>query len=678
MRDSLPASKKHHGWNFWDCGLWVAFCLVVVSQVLQSFQAVSPFNGGIIDGPFQLFNWLRRIDDGQIPGRDFQCFHGIGVPYLHYPFYRVFGSDLFAMELSRQLICRIATLAAYLFISRIATKSYTLGIFWSLTTMIPTIDWGSDRLTLVTRFFITNVLFAYAPGDSMYGLRGLLPLVFVATCLLPPTRKLLLAQAALLSGSFFCGIENGMALLMGLLATILLLLGCSIYQVQLIQVAKRLSLVLLGGVIITFLILLGLLGVQGIPRFLAFHFHQQIQDQTWFFGAPPNSFLLDGNRSTLLLTILSGLMVVAAGIYVLWQCSIITREKNEDQINYLIAKIVGLNFGVITLASLLGYIGRGGTANFYRVIFLFLSLYLYRKLAGISFTRGTQQACNTLLAALILFMTFICYRHASVLQTIGYSEPHQQHLSLAEPIAEDHRRQLAQPHLLWSAFSGSYEAKLGIQAPTEWDYIFHALGPDRQEYSNQFLKYQPKYVTTTKNDKNLWEEWLRTSVFPFYRTLLFHYKIIAETPFVIIWQRVEDDRELAVSSTPIDIQPLTPQSYVIPAVPKDEELVLYVIDVEYETKNPIRWLPLLGNSARYLIHVTGAKVGYDISLPPYLTKHSFPVIPVPGQEFRLDFQVRGIRWDATIDIKKVTATKITLDPANKLFLKPSVAYKGEN
>src|SRR5947199_23708 len=50
------------------------------------------FDGLPVNGPFQLFNPLRRIAAGQVGGKDFIFFHGIGVPYLHYPLFALFGA----------------------------------------------------------------------------------------------------------------------------------------------------------------------------------------------------------------------------------------------------------------------------------------------------------------------------------------------------------------------------------------------------------------------------------------------------------------------------------------------------------------------------------------------------------------------------------------------------------
>jgi len=79
-------------WHF----LALFVLLTVATHIWVSWRWLSPFNGHYADGPFQLFNALRRIDAGQLPGRDFPAFHGLGLPLVHYPFYRALGGDLLA------------------------------------------------------------------------------------------------------------------------------------------------------------------------------------------------------------------------------------------------------------------------------------------------------------------------------------------------------------------------------------------------------------------------------------------------------------------------------------------------------------------------------------------------------------------------------------------------------
>src|SRR5271156_5214995 len=76
---------------------WVIFYLI------RGANMALWFDGAPGDGPFQMFNPLRRIAAGQIGGRDFVFYHGIGVPYLHYPLFALLGGKtIAASELSRQ------------------------------------------------------------------------------------------------------------------------------------------------------------------------------------------------------------------------------------------------------------------------------------------------------------------------------------------------------------------------------------------------------------------------------------------------------------------------------------------------------------------------------------------------------------------------------------------------
>src|ERR1041384_2997814 len=65
---------------------------------------VDPFQDSALDGPYQLFNALRRLAAGQTPGVDFQYFHGLGLVYIHYPLFAWFGRDILASEISRDVM----------------------------------------------------------------------------------------------------------------------------------------------------------------------------------------------------------------------------------------------------------------------------------------------------------------------------------------------------------------------------------------------------------------------------------------------------------------------------------------------------------------------------------------------------------------------------------------------
>lgn len=72
----------------------IAVCFFTAVQALFSIvrieaRLINYFQQSPADGVFQTLFPLRRIDAGQFPGRDFYYFHGNGIPYLLYPFYKI-------------------------------------------------------------------------------------------------------------------------------------------------------------------------------------------------------------------------------------------------------------------------------------------------------------------------------------------------------------------------------------------------------------------------------------------------------------------------------------------------------------------------------------------------------------------------------------------------------------
>src|SRR5262245_21297440 len=92
-----------------DNAAWVILFLVFAApSVIVAFENAMHFSGSAIDGPFQLYNALRRIQAGFRPGIDFQFFHGLGTAYLHYLPDRLFGGGLAGSQLARELIAAAA------------------------------------------------------------------------------------------------------------------------------------------------------------------------------------------------------------------------------------------------------------------------------------------------------------------------------------------------------------------------------------------------------------------------------------------------------------------------------------------------------------------------------------------------------------------------------------------
>src|SRR5437868_2731849 len=184
--------RLHWGWI-------VAFVVLVVGLASLAADAVYHFKDSPIDGPFQLFNGLRRIAAGQRLGGTFQVFHGPGVPYLHFIPFWLLGKSFVASEMSRQLVSIVAAILILVGFFRAWTGSWREAIPMSVVAIcllaIP--------LRAIALFF---------PINSMIGLRATMPIVIGIHLLLRrPSQRAMLERAGLFALALAFGIEQGMA-----------------------------------------------------------------------------------------------------------------------------------------------------------------------------------------------------------------------------------------------------------------------------------------------------------------------------------------------------------------------------------------------------------------------------------------------------------------------------------
>src|SRR5689334_5217015 len=102
------------------------------------------FDSFAMDGPFQLFNALRRISVGQHIGDTFQFFHGPGIPYLFFTGFALGGKTFVAAEVSRQLISVGLFLASTLVMSRAIAGDWRKALPISVAALIVMLEFRLD------------------------------------------------------------------------------------------------------------------------------------------------------------------------------------------------------------------------------------------------------------------------------------------------------------------------------------------------------------------------------------------------------------------------------------------------------------------------------------------------------------------------------------------------------
>jgi hypothetical protein len=192
-------TRVSRGWLATLAVLIVGFSCIAADTVFHFQESTG---GSPIDGPFQLYNGLRRIAAGQHLGGTFQVFHGPGVPYLHFIPFWVFGGDFLASEMSRQLVSILAAMGVLVAFFRAWTGSWRTAVPMSVAALVTLIPLRVNALLF--------------PINSMIGLRSTMPLVIGIHLLLRPDgRRAMFERAGLFALAFMFGIEQGMAAVAG-------------------------------------------------------------------------------------------------------------------------------------------------------------------------------------------------------------------------------------------------------------------------------------------------------------------------------------------------------------------------------------------------------------------------------------------------------------------------------
>src|SRR6185312_4423065 len=164
------------------------------------------------DGPFQLYNALRRIKAGFRPGVDFQFFHGLGVPYAHYGLYRLFGGGLKGSELARELLATTLYPIEYVLIFRVFTRGWRKAIALAAAAM-----------AISFLLHMSALLFAL---NGMLSLRSALPTALAAILVLCKTRPARVVAGGVTIGlSLFMSTEQGLAVMLAFILVSVVLIA---------------------------------------------------------------------------------------------------------------------------------------------------------------------------------------------------------------------------------------------------------------------------------------------------------------------------------------------------------------------------------------------------------------------------------------------------------------------
>lgn len=643
-----------------------------------------------IDGGFQLYNPLRRIAAGQIPGvNDFQYFHGFGLILVHYPLFALLGKNLFASEFSRwETTMLLFNLANYgLFrafgLSRIVACLFCMGLIYLGST---------DHLD--------SLMY---PGNSIRGVRSFLPLVGISlfTFLLSCRESWFLDKFRI---EAFGAVTAAMALLFGVDQGINYIAAFSIlyWVVQATRHRIKSSLLpftgflgLYGFLVALFTCVITLGNVPAALGMLKYNLLMVPQDQIWYFGVPPNDFIADfadffrGNHRELVISLLvDGFLLI--GVSTLLRTQRLSAIHNGQALGLLFLLIYGI-FSTSVNLSYYGVVNLQILRRCDALAILILAAHCFpllkTRLSGLKKLPESLKACAVGLVVLgLLSATYLQVQddqtrlmakffqtrthYSGVLLSDAWEQNDKLYTSLFPP-----ERPMGQGRL-WSTYAGFLEDKLGIYHPYR-DYIIHALGvEDRKTYLERFTQTKPDVVTTVREDFSEYERWLQDTSWDFYESLLLNYDYLDKSFHSILWKRkpgpawavqAEPDRNLPFVVK--DGRILLDYPETLKSFPADSILVL---TLRYEAINPWEKVPILGKLPRYLVDVKSRYGFSTVSLPPkpYAGEVRFPVfvknLSVPDLEIKVLPQLPGVG----LEIRRISYHILRLTPAQYQALHP--------
>lgn len=631
--------------------LWsLLFALFSAAILTIAFETAMHFSGVAIDGPFQLYNALRRIQAGFRPGVDFQFFHGLGIPYLHYLPYRLFGGGLEGSELAREMTAAAAFPAVYLLALRAFTGTWRRALALS-----------AAALALSFVLHMSAVIFAL---NSMLGVRSALPTLLPAVLYLSASRRTrAIAGGVTLGLSLFLSTEQGLAVSAAyLLVALIAIIVCKDRRGTVLEAVATVAIA--GACLVTCLVAVG--GIAGMRGALRYNFEIIPHDQYWYFGAPPNVFVSSWGDAARLasafrpITAAVVLALVAAGVYV----RRLSRSADDESVRRNFALALLAVYGLASCGSLLGIFTLAYAQPCWRVVIIVGFI----ELARVGWRKGGPPAARAWLgvpraaAAVSVLCALWAVTTIPLIRTaLGASLPHvvadhfvggagfgiagiwPETLERDKSVVDAHRGPNGAVPVIWSTYAGWLEALHGVFHPST-DYIIHALGPEnRQAYVERFRAARPAIVQTVRPTYTQYEGWLENEDWAFYDAVLDSYRATALTPWSIFWEPRSTPAPplqlIGVMTAPPGIAsvPLPPFPAPASAAAADSTMLLEV-EIEYATHNALRALPIIGATPRFLVMIDGALSRMPVSLDPFVHRIRFPIVVRRGQQPSLRFQ----------------------------------------
>lgn len=593
--------------------LWCWFYSKTVAIIIPTYH---------IDGAFQTASGLMRLAAGELPGRDFLPYLGIGPLFLLYPLYWLDGVDM----ASTVFAAHATVLTLYALVFAILAKLCRPSIPSAHALAI-------GAATVMMLFLLERVIgpstldFPLSPGNSLRPIRAALPYLVAGALWWIFKKQRLTCLSTTHSQAIAVGFVCGLALLWSNdTAYVSAGLGGIVGACLLLpRVARNLQswMIHIGLALLAMLVTAALaysIATGGYPlAMLAYNFQDVAPDQWWYFS------VWDKTLQTRVYNFIDvpfkvwkqpelavGFFSILALIAMIIKC-----RKTE----HILTLYVGASlFCAGTISSIGGNVQHAYLIPF--VLWGFLTL-LYTTMAYIanSTHKMVQDVCWAVTLCLACILTLAQHHvHTSKNVSLAQDPSFIYHQDLGGYLDAHHAKMLLaigdQPDAtIIEEYWGLWSAAQRAQTSSLWkvDATIHALGKIRDQ-SIKAMEYATHAITTYPSGVGKdahWQTWGMIQNFWFYNRILEGFVPEHTGVNTILWRRARPSDGILVQPQACSVAE-DAQSITLPNAPTG----LYAVEVTYQVH---------GTGRFHFLMTTKSPTRWDASLDPEASWSSFPV-----------------------------------------------------
>lgn len=575
-----------------------------------------------IDGAFQTASGLMRLAAGELPGRDFLPYLGIGPLFFLYPLYWLDGFDMSSTVFTAH--ATVLTLYALVFAILAKLCSPDTPAVHAVATGAATVM----MIFLIQRVIGSTMLeFPLSPGNSLRPIRAALPYLVAGALWWILQKQRLSCLATTHSQAMAVGFVCGLALLwsndtayvsagLGGIAGACLLLPRVAYGLQswLVHIGLAL-LAMLVTAALAYSIATG-----GHPwAIFAYNFQDVAPDQWWYFSVWDKTLhtrvynLVDipfniWNQKELAVGFFPLLVLIATSI---------TRRKPT----HILTLYVGTSLLCSgTLSSTGGNIQYAYLVPFVLWGFMVLLYTTMGYIASYAHNLVRNVCCSITLCIASILAFSQHHTHTSKNAALAQDPSFVYHVDLGGYLDTHHAKMLLtiadQPNAtIVEEYWGLWSAEQRAQTSSLWkvDATIHALGTVRQQ-SVQAMERATHAITTYPGGIGKdahWQTWAMIQNFWFYNRILEGFVPQHTGVNTILWRRVRPSDGILVQPQACSVAS-DAQSITLPNAPKG----LYAVEITYHVQ---------GKGRFHLLMTTKSPTRWDASLDPKASWSSFPV-----------------------------------------------------